>query len=399
MLTLALTPSMIRRLLSIVIPIACYTAHAHTTVPVANTYHAIEAGSGYLIPYEVTKEGDALAFDDIIIGTHEDIKQRGGLVSLSIAPPSSNTPNRKKRAAPDITATFWPHGVIPYSLAHASEETRRLFRLAIAYIESETNIHFVERSNERDYLDITTVDATVTKEGKKRCGGSHVGQTGGAQKFTVATQCQDMETMLHELMHAFGFHHEHSRPDRDTYIEPRHPTLNVPISYSIATYRPFDFNSITHYSWLFRSRDPNTPIQPGNGRSELSAGDIAAINAVYPNVKARTNKPYIPATVHPRYLSSHKPRQTITLTVDCAAEIWHAAPPALSVERTQPECRDNTHSFTVTFNEPIKRRNLYISIRHPSGQYQKETIPIFAIDHPIIRPSLTRPTVTRASLR
>merc|ERR1712223_2172703 len=32
-------------------------------------------------------------------------------------------------------------------------------------------------------------------------------------------QCLNLDTVFHEIMHAYGFYHEHSRSDRDQYID------------------------------------------------------------------------------------------------------------------------------------------------------------------------------------
>ncbi|XP_031355059.1 zinc metalloproteinase nas-8-like [Photinus pyralis] len=48
---------------------------------------------------------------------------------------------------------------------------------------------------------------------------SHVGRIGGGQTLNLGGGCADYENViLHEFMHAVGFQHEHSSPDRDNYI-------------------------------------------------------------------------------------------------------------------------------------------------------------------------------------
>jgi hypothetical protein len=39
------------------------------------------------------------------------------------------------------------------------------------------------------------------------------------QPLRLDDNCYDKGTILHELMHAIGFHHEHARFDRDDFVE------------------------------------------------------------------------------------------------------------------------------------------------------------------------------------
>ena len=48
---------------------------------------------------------------------------------------------------------------------------------------------------------------------------SHVGRRGGEQIVTIADHCSSPGHAIHGIGHALGMWHEHSRPDRDNYIE------------------------------------------------------------------------------------------------------------------------------------------------------------------------------------
>ncbi len=40
-----------------------------------------------------------------------------------------------------------------------------------------------------------------------------------SQEVSLSEECMRVDIIIHELMHAIGFMHEFSRPDRDKYIE------------------------------------------------------------------------------------------------------------------------------------------------------------------------------------
>lgn len=42
---------------------------------------------------------------------------------------------------------------------------------------------------------------------------------GGRQQVSLADECIDYATIIHELMHVIGFIHEHQRDDRDSFVK------------------------------------------------------------------------------------------------------------------------------------------------------------------------------------
>ena len=45
-----------------------------------------------------------------------------------------------------------------------------------------------------------------------------LGRVGGEQMISIGPNCLREGVIIHEIFHALGFFHEHSRPDRDDYI-------------------------------------------------------------------------------------------------------------------------------------------------------------------------------------
>ena len=48
---------------------------------------------------------------------------------------------------------------------------------------------------------------------------SWVGMEGGEQQLSLDSGCWSEGTIVHEFIHAFGYFHEQSRPDRDQYVQ------------------------------------------------------------------------------------------------------------------------------------------------------------------------------------
>ncbi|WAQ96470.1 NAS14-like protein, partial [Mya arenaria] len=114
----------------------------------------------------------------------------------------------------DSPEMLWMNQTVPYQFDVLLNETELLtVREAISDIQGLTGgdcVKFVpKRPSDRDFIYITSRNT-----GK-------VGRQGGNQTVTVSrvSACVTRGIVMHELLHALGFWHEHTRIDRDEYIE------------------------------------------------------------------------------------------------------------------------------------------------------------------------------------
>ncbi len=91
----------------------------------------------------------------------------------------------------------------------ADREDRRVIARGLRNIRDKSCIQFLPRTTERDYIAIIN---------GKGCWSS-IGRIIGKQDLSLQRRsCMNVETVIHEMMHALGFGHEYNRPDRDEYI-------------------------------------------------------------------------------------------------------------------------------------------------------------------------------------
>lgn len=104
---------------------------------------------------------------------------------------------------------LWDSNVIPFGVHPNLTRVERV-KEAISYFNQYTSVRFVP-VQEGD------PDALIFIPDDQNCA-SYLGRIGGMQPIMVAPKCQSQD-LIHELMHALGFVHEHSRKDRDRYVE------------------------------------------------------------------------------------------------------------------------------------------------------------------------------------
>eukprot|EP00112_Aurelia_sp_Birch-Aquarium-sp1_P008322 Seg1913.8 transcript_id=Seg1913.8/GoldUCD/mRNA.D3Y31 product="DNA repair protein RAD50" protein_id=Seg1913.8/GoldUCD/D3Y31 len=127
---------------------------------------------------------------------------------------------------------------------------------------------------------------------------SHIGRQTHQQNTDVSlsTHCYAQSTIIHEIMHALGFFHEQSRPDRDSFITIYYENIQAINKYNFDRQKahagltqgtPYDYKSIMHYSRTtftmngkdtIRAKfDPEMPL----GGQEMSQYDILELNKAY----------------------------------------------------------------------------------------------------------------------
>ncbi|XP_069481455.1 astacin-like metalloendopeptidase [Ambystoma mexicanum] len=189
-------------------------------------------------------------------------------------------------------ACFWPKSslgtvIVPYTISSIfGDRHRTLILAALEELDSLTCIKFVNRTTEQDYLKITSEDGCW----------SHIGKTGGGQTVSVAESgCMSRGIIQHEVAHSLGFYHEHTRSDRDLYVdiqlqyisEGDQVNFNKQDTDNLGL--PYDYTSVMHYG---RYAFSNTPGQPSivpkpdpkieiGQRYGLSSLDVAKINKLY----------------------------------------------------------------------------------------------------------------------
>lgn len=176
------------------------------------------------------------------------------------------------------TGFTWPGGKIPYVIGDGFNETQRsTIQSAIDYYNTEFEgcIEWVAKGSQSNFVSFENTGTCSSRIGV------------AFYPFPVSQsiylgRCAHLEGHIkHEMMHTIGFYHEHSRSDRDMYIEIL--WNNIPTSYhaQFSTYRwttgygeKYDYESIMHYSSRAFVKDYNDK----NMRSIIPTDDTVDVD-------------------------------------------------------------------------------------------------------------------------
>ncbi len=188
-------------------------------------------------------------------------------------------------------ANLWNCGIIPYTLENLSSEQNDNVQEAILQINENTALLLRPRKSGDD--DFITIRNCESNNCDVICGQSSVGRQGGQQFIEYVEGCI-WGTLAHEILHAAGFLHEQSRPDRDNFVRINTQNILPGFETQFATesgtiFGNYDYESIMHYGSTAFSRNGNATISVLNGdgtvigqRTYISEHDAAGTRQVYP---------------------------------------------------------------------------------------------------------------------
>jgi hypothetical protein len=225
--------------------------------------------------------GMAVYEGDILLGPANELPQ---------AQPGSS--KNKTRSAVGVTGQSyrWANATIPYVIASTVPNQTRITS-AIQHWNTVMAgvVRMVPRTDEAAYVQFVRPSSAGTCT-------SYIGKVfySGGQPIQAGDYCST-GNLIHEIGHAFGLWHEHTREDRDRYVtvnlenvqagQGHNFTQNISTGDDIGVY---DYASIMHYNnTAFSANGLPTIVTVPNGvpigqRNGLSTGDIAAIKVLYP---------------------------------------------------------------------------------------------------------------------
>lgn len=225
--------------------------------------------------YWVTKHGHEYHLaEDIVIG--DDLPRvRGNVVSDGDA--------------------RWPGAQVPIQFGAIDDSCRALCLEVLNELCRRLPVTFRNRrAEERDYVEIVQ-STTIPGDGRSR-----LGRAGGRQELTLKGT-PSRRTVVHELLHAIGMHHEHCRGDRDDFVEILEgniaPGNEIDFQKFGTSRGGYDFDSVMHYhstafgkavpggqAETIRQRGPggSAPLPASVGTGQWpSPGDLAALARLY----------------------------------------------------------------------------------------------------------------------
>ncbi|XP_031548609.1 zinc metalloproteinase nas-13-like, partial [Actinia tenebrosa] len=200
--------------------------------------------------------------------------------------------NEKRNAQRD-RKYVWESKVVPYVIdqtLRSPNDDGPVIQEAIEEFHKHTCVKFVPRTSEKNWINFVKKSGCYSSVGKRYW-------RSGGQDVSIGQGCAYKGIIMHELLHALGFWHEQSRPDRDQYVRIMWENIKPGKEHNFNKYNhgridrlkaTYDLGSIMHYGkYSFSSNGKPTiegisnPNQQLGQRNGFSKTDIFEVNALY----------------------------------------------------------------------------------------------------------------------
>ncbi|XP_037088433.1 zinc metalloproteinase nas-15-like [Pollicipes pollicipes] len=178
---------------------------------------------------------------------------------------------------------LWKGGVINYALSPSfSSRERAVIASAFTEIERQTCLRM------RPIRPGATGGDYVFVVKKTGCFSS-VGRSGGMQELSLGDGCVFKGIAMHEFMHAAGFWHEQSRPDRDDHVTIHYDNIQAMMEFNFQKYtwgevqslgEPYDIGSVMHYGPYAFARDRSRPTISDRRNTGVTMGQRQGFSSV-----------------------------------------------------------------------------------------------------------------------
>ncbi|XP_028405803.1 uncharacterized protein LOC114528384 [Dendronephthya gigantea] len=206
--------------------------------------------------------------------------------------------NAAKRQGTRNLKWLWHFRKVPYEISPSLYRAKYKILDAIRTFNSKTCVKFVPRkARDRNYVLFDKRQGCYSRIGRSYA-------RPGPQIISIGQYCDYKDIIIHEMLHAVGFFHEQSRPDRQKHIKIHWQNIKKGFESEFKMYSHgqidnlhinYNHNSVMHYGGKAFSKSPkletmtaiDTPGKIKLGGSKMSALDVIELDALY---RCKSNK-------------------------------------------------------------------------------------------------------------